>query len=281
LGDWRAQRRAEHEAALREVMTEEPVEIDATTRQEQPPQQQPDPAEQERQRIEHERAVVDHLRSLSSAELAATVEIEQIRSAFADISQYGTFENLARVNPARAQEVLKWDAEVRAREQKVQQLAAQRRAGETIAAQQRQAAEAEEIWQLHAKTDAIMEAEVPELRDPQRAPQFKAAVAEHLKSIGVTADTLRNDVALKRQLADPDVQRLIVDAVRWRTAQDWARNVQRRPMPQVLRPGVSNHGGAHHDNLERLNKRLDSASNSQQAVRAAAKVLAARRAAAR
>jgi hypothetical protein len=72
---------------------------------------------------------------------------------------------------------------------------------------------------------------------------------------------------------------VIRDAMRWRDAQHKTKAAAARPLPPVQRPGVSQPRGAAQDAvIQNLNKQLDSASGVN-ARRAAAKLVAAKRAA--
>ena len=80
-------------------------------------------------------------------------------------------------------------------------------------------------------------------------------------------------------LRDHRLQLLVRDATLWREAQQRAKAAVARPVPPVQRPGVSHPKGAAQDAvIQNLNKQLENASGVN-ALRTAARLVAAKRAA--
>jgi hypothetical protein len=98
------------------------------------------------------------------------------------------------------------------------------------------------------RQDEIAEEKIPELKDPQKAQEFKEAARSYLNSVGVDAKELASlyKGEVKIDFRDARTQQIIADAARYRAAQAARKTVvtQAKPLPPVQRPGVSQPRGA-------------------------------------
>jgi hypothetical protein len=204
LAGYRAHQQALAEQAAAEQQQGLAATVPANEPEAEPvePQHQPDIAE-EHQRLAQERAAIEQLRGLTAHEVQAVVEIEQMKSAFSDLKSWADVEHLAKVNPQRFQQLLVADQEVRHREARLQGLAQHKQAAQIIAAQQGHAEEANAIRQAHEETNRIMEAEVPELRDPARAAELRAGVQKTLRDLGLTSRSKHSPSACRPKPSTP------------------------------------------------------------------------------
>jgi hypothetical protein len=189
---------------------------------------------------------------------------------FADIKTIGDAERLAREDWPRYQ---RWDL-AQKRLAFVQQ--------QMLDAQQRQVTEHHHHFGQFAKReDELFIDQVPEFGDPRKAAELQGTAVRVLKELGFDDAELAASWQGLRGLSlrDHRMQLLVRDATLWRQAQQRARAAAAKPVPPVQRPGVSQPKGAAHDAvIQNLNRQLENASGVN-ALRAAAKLVAAKRAA--
>jgi hypothetical protein len=195
---------------------------------------------------------------------------EQQAGEFADIKTLADAERIAREDWPR---YMKWDM-------------AQKRIASTqqqmLEAQQRQVLEQlQRFTQFAKRQDELFIEKVPEFADARKAAELQGKCVGVLKDIGFNEGELaaswhgQKDLSLR----DHRVQLLVRDAALWREAQQKAKAAVARPVPPVQRPSVSQPRGAAQDAvIQGLNKQLDNAKGVN-ALRTAAKLVAAKRAA--
>jgi hypothetical protein len=232
---------------------------------------QQDAAEQ-RKAAEAEREQLAHAKLQYEAALPALLQSMQAQVAeeFADIQNMADVERMAREDFPR---YALWYAQQK-------KLAAV--AQELHAVQHRQAHELQARWAHFAqREDELMNEQVPELLDPDKAPKLRESALGVLRDRGFTdgeLSALYNGQA-GLSLRDHRIQLLILDAVRWREAQAKARQAEARPVPPVQRPGVAQgRAGASDADIQALRQKLErSGSIRDAAALRAAQLKAARR----
>ncbi len=152
---------------------------------------------------------------------------------------------------------------------------------ETAAVQQRQADEQKTQWSDFTKRqDELFLEKAPELSDQAAASKLQTASVEMLKDIGFTPDELGKlwNGQGGLSLRDHRIQLLIRDGVRFREAQQKAKQAVAKPVPQVQRPGVAQgRNAASEANLQALTQRLSQSGSLKDAARLLAAQRAARR----
>jgi hypothetical protein len=215
----------------------------------------------EQTRLQYEAALPQLLQNLHS----------QQAGEFADVRTMADVERLAREDWPR---YLAWDVAQK-------KIAAVTQ--EMLSAQQRQAQEKLQQFSAFAKhEDDLFVERVPEMADPDKAAKLQGAAMTVLKDLGFTETELGQswNGAKDLSLRDHRVQLLIRDATLWREAQQKAKAAAIKPVPPVQRPGVAQGRNASADaEIQNLNKQLERATGMN-AMRIAAKLTAARRAAA-
>jgi hypothetical protein len=121
-------------------------------------------------------------------------------------------------------------------------LDSERQLREHQAAQLQRAANYESLRQRAAETSRVIEAETPELKDPQRAAEFKAAAARTMKDVmGIDPDAFHKlHPVFQHAMYTPEFQRLVSQATRYRLMEEARKdlNAHRVERP-VQRPGVA------------------------------------------
>jgi len=126
--------------------------------------------------------------------------------------------------------------------------------------------------------DSEFEAAEPEMRGADSAHLQRAAL-ETLKSYGLTDDQIAAawngaPISMRSSVA----QRLILDAIRWRTASQKAKQAIARPSPPPQRPGVrQDRMSASAADLQAISRQLDAAGSAQQQLKLAGRLVAERR----
>jgi len=228
-------------------------------------------AAEARKAIEAERQRAEQVRQQYEAALPQLLQTLHAQQAgeFADVQSVADVERLAREDWPR---YLQWDL-AQKKLQAVQQ--------EMASAQMRAAQEQQQQFAAFAREqDRLLAERVPDMADPDKAPKLQSAALALLKDTGFKDEELakawqtRGDFSLR----DARVQSLIVDAVRWREAQAKAREAVKKPVPPVQRPGVSQgKDAARQQELQNLEKQIGRSSGIN-ALRAAARLVATRRA---
>lgn len=191
---------------------------------------------------------------------------------FADVRTMADVEKMAAEDWPR---YVRWDAA----QKKVAAIQQEYRA-----AQERQAHEQLAKFAEFAKReDEIFLEKAPEFADKEAAAKLQGAAIDVLKDLGFAEDELAKlwNGQDRLSLRDHRVQLLIRDGIKYREAQEAAKKAVAKPLPPVQRPGVAQpKGAAQAQQIETLSKQLENASGVN-ALRAAAKLTAARRAASR
>jgi len=194
---------------------------------------------------------------------------EQQQGQFADIKTMADVERMARDDWPR---YALWDAH----QKKVAAVNA-----ELQASQQRQQQEYQSQWSKFAQEqDAKFAEAVPEMKDPAKATKLGNSGKELLNDLGFTQSELdklwsgENSVSLR----DARIQRLIVDAIRYREAKAAVPKAVAKTVPHVQRPGSP---ALHARDTDTAIAARDKAFNNKPDWRNAAELLIAQRAAKR
>ena len=216
----------------------------------------------------------DHARQQYEAALPQLlVSLQQQQAGeFADIKTFADVERLAREDWPR---YALWDLQQKKIADVAQQLAS---------AQQRQAHEKlQQFSEFANRQDDLFKQKVPDMADARKSAELQTAALVVLKDLGFEEAELARSWNGQKEfsLRDHRVQLLIRDATLWREAQQKAKAAATKPVPPVQRPGVSQpKGAAQEAQIQNLTQQLEKSSGVN-ALRTAAKLVAARRAAAR
>jgi hypothetical protein len=231
-------------------------------------------AAEARKAVEADRAKADQVRQQYEQALPSLLQMlhEQQQGEFSDIKTMADVEKLAREDWPR---YALWDAQ----QKKIAAVSA-----EVKATQERQATEFETKWSEYAKEqDRLLNERAPDLADKSKADKLTKAAQDYLSDIGFKPEELAQAWHGKASLSlrDHRLQLLILDGVRHREAQAAKAKVVAKPLPPVQRPGVAANRGADAEaSIKSLENQLNKASGTK-ALRIAADLQAARRAAAR
>ena len=202
-------------------------------------------------------------------QLLHTLQSQQA-GEFGDVRTIADVERLAREDWPR---YLQWDLA----QKKIAAVAQ-----ETLQAQQRRSEAAERQFSEFArKEDDLFTERVPDMADPGKAAKLQAAAVAVLKDLGFDEAELSQSWTGKGSISlrDHRVQLLIRDATLWRDAQAKAKTATAKPVPPVQRPGVApTKGASAQAEIQNLTRQLETASGVS-AMRIAARLTAARRAA--
>ncbi len=149
--------------------------------------------------------------------------------------------------------------------------------GEMQQAQQRAEQEQMQSWNsFSAQQDALFAEKVPDASDPNKAQKLKDGALKTLKDVGFTTEEVARAWSTPNSLSlrDARIQQILVDAVKYRTAQSAVKIAPPKPVPQVVKPGVAT--GRDAGKEQRL-KALDEQLNKTGSLRDAAKLLGLRR----
>jgi hypothetical protein len=189
---------------------------------------------------------------------------------FADVPTHADLERMAAEDPVR---YLRWDAA----QKKIAAVTQEARA-----AQERQAQENSGKFAEFAKRqDELFIEKAPEFADKEAAAKLQGAAIEVLRDLGFDDDELGKlwNGQAGVSLRDHRLQLLIRDGIKYREAKTAVSKVAAKPLPPVQRPGAAQpRGAAREAELQTLSKQLDTATGMS-ALRAAAKLTAAKRAA--
>jgi len=246
-------------------------------------------AERERSRdtdfSRRQNEAADKLKGLTAKEQAVEQARQQYESAlpillqnlqaahageFADVKTMQDLQNMAANDWPR---YIRWDAAQK-------QIAAVQQ--ESIGAQQRQQQERiDKFVEFAKKEDDLLIQRSPELVDPAKMAEAQKSAVATLKALGFDETELgpawvgQKDLSLR----DHRVQLLIRDASLWRDAQAKARTVIAKPLPPAQRPSAGQSAGTPGEQqIQNLTAQLEHSSGIG-ALRAAAKLVAMRRAA--
>lgn len=265
--------RAEHWAKLDRGIQELLLEHDRTASAEVRRVQ--NEAAEQRKAAEAERQKAEQLaKQYESAipQLLQTLQQQQM-GEFSDIQSMADVEKLSREDPFR---FAQWQAstmKVAALQQEAQ------------AAQKRQEQEYAANWQkFAAKEDAAFLEKVPEFADAGKREKISKAAVNRLKDLGFS-DQEMNDAysgKLGISLRDHRLQLLILDSINHHEAKTKVKEVVKNkavPPVSVQKPGVARAPSAgNEERIQNLSKQLENASG-QKALRIAAELRMARRAA--
>ncbi len=229
-------------------------------------------AAEHRKALEAEKSVVAQARQQYEAALPALLQTlqEQQAGEFSDIRTMADVERLAREDWPR---YALWDAQ----QKKVAAVTQ-----EVNAAYERQSHEFQQRWSDFSKTeDAKLLEREPEIADPEKASKLRESAFNLLRQdIGFNEQELGDlwNGAASLSIRDHRVQRLILKAAKYDEATKAAKTAVAKPLAPVQRPGAAPvKGQARQEEVQTLTQRLERTGN----MRDAAKLLAARRAAAR
>jgi hypothetical protein len=214
----------------------------------------------EQARQQYEAALPQLLQNLQS----------QQQGEFADVRTIQDVERLAREDWPR---YLSWDVAQK-------KIAAVTQ--ETLSAHHRQQQEKLQRFSDFAKReDDLFIEKVPDMANAEKAAKLQSAAMTVLKDLGFNDAELGQSWNGDKDLSlrDHRVQLLIRDATLWRDAQQKAKAATTKPVPPVQRPGVAPAKGAGAQaEIQNLTRQLETASGVN-AMRIAARLTAARRAA--
>ncbi len=224
----------------------------------------------------------------SAAEEQAAGQIKAWNAAllrqFPEAANKAAIEELARTNPARAQQLAqaarKTAEAVSGWMQRGAAATAHRESGER-GLEALQQAHARAAWHQYREIeDAKFHQFAPELSDPAKAHVMRSGVRTMLNELGFGNDELTRawNGESGFSVRDHRAQRLIRDAFLWRQAQSKAKQVTRAPVPPVQRPGTYRPGAGDVETVQRLQRELEGATGDR-AVRLATSLHRARRAA--
>jgi hypothetical protein len=265
----------------------------------QPPQEQPppvvDPIESERQRVRAEAEALASMRNMSTQEIqlgfkAAELDRLATQQWGARIAQAGGLENLAKQDPQAARQVMEAKAAYDQLVAQSQNYAQMRQANEVLL-QNTRAAELARVNRVEGEKAATEFTKYVESRDPQwkSDPDYRQSLQKMAADIveevapGSAAAIQRGEmyVTTGQQKALYDVARARLSDERIRASMESGRQKAMNDLPKVMRPGngETRAEAAAHDFGARLNA-LPSMSPTD-AAKAGARLLAARRSAAR
>jgi hypothetical protein len=210
--------------------------------------------------VDADREAVAKLRDKYEKEaLPAVMQLLQAEhnAAFADIKTQADLDRLAAEDPVRWVQYQNQQTKLATVQQEVQ------RAGERQEAERLQRFEA-----FAQKEDDLLKDFVPELGDPEKAQKIGNSAISALKDLGFTEQELASNWSGRSQvsLRDHRVQRLIIDAVKYREGQAAKKAVVAKPLPPVQRPGVAQpKGAAAHAQVQALSQKLDQTGNVKDA----------------
>ena len=189
---------------------------------------------------------------------------------FADVRTMDDVQKLAVTDPIR---YTQWDA-AQKRMAAVQQ--------EIVASSQRQMAERNQLLNAYRQREAELFAEkAPEFADPVQSKKLMDAAVTTLHDLGFQDQELGEMWRGERDISihDHRLHLLLRDGIKWRDAQTQAKakSAQAKPVPPVQRPGVAQGANAAREaQFKALNQQIDK-STGNNAIRAAAKLIAERR----
>ena len=188
---------------------------------------------------------------------------------FADITTQDAALRLQAENPQRFQEYQNYWTALTNAEQQRQQVSQQREA----MTQQRVAVGTQEFNRVAALHDQAFKAEHPELvRDPVKFRETQLAAQKYLLEKGLSKQELENhwhgraSFSLREKIS----QDILLDAVRWRMAQDRFQESRsnNRQLPPVQKPGVrQDRSESLHAEAEKASRALDRTGHVRDAVR--------------
>ncbi len=241
--------------------------------------------ERERELRRGQNEAAEKLKGLTAKEQAADQARQQYESALPLLldnlqsAMQGEFSDIKTMADVQKMAAEDWPRYVRWDAQQKQVAAVQQ---EMKGAEERRMAELKQRWTEFAKReDFLFTEKAPEMADKDKAAKLQGAAVSVLKELGFSDEELSRSYHGKQgmSLRDHRVQLLVRDATLWHEAQAKAKAATAKPVPPVQRPGVSQGKGAEREAaIQNLNQQLDKASGVN-ALRAAAKLVAARRAA--
>jgi hypothetical protein len=193
--------------------------------------------------------------------------------------------HLAATNPARLQQLgqafMQLEKGIAANEQRYAEVAQQ----QAMIQQQRDAQEQQHIAAEYKRFsdyhDQVFAQHAPEMRNDKTARELRDAVKSSLKSLGFSDAELQEAWGGHSglPLRDHRVQLALRKIALWDQAQARAKEVTKAPIPPVQRPGTARPRGSQEEaDVRSLERALDNAKGDQ-AIRLAAKLTRARRAA--
>ena len=215
----------------------------------------------ERKTVEVERQKMGEARHRYEQALPALVQSLSQQQAvdFADIKDVADVERLAREDWPR---YVQWDAQ----QKRIASAVRQMEAAQARQAQERRA----ELEHFIKREQELFVEKAPEIADEAQRTKLQHAAVDMLKWIGFAETELAQLWRGERDLSvhDHRLQLLVRDGIRWRDAQQKAKDAAARPVPPVVRPGVAQGKGAAQDAaISNLTRRLDQTGNLKDAAR--------------
>lgn len=246
-------------------------------------QHEVDPVAHARQHAEAYVQAARQYHELTSQEVLAHAQLstaaQKHASEFSDVKSY---DDLAKLSPDRQQRFVGQQQALKAAFEQFQQLGNQRQVVQFQIEHARRAEQQAAFNAYKAEQDRLVEAAVPELKEPVRRVEMTQAAEEILATVGVTRETY-NGLApdVKRALASADFQiNVLTPAVKYKLAQAKAAEARAVPLPVPQRPGVArDRGDRAQADVSHLSERIDRLRpGSDKQLRAAANLIATRRA---
>jgi hypothetical protein len=220
---------------------------------------------EQRKAIEAEREATTRARQQYEAALPSLLQQLHHSPEFADIQTQADVERMVNEDWPR---YVRWDFHQK-------KIAAVKQ--ELESSQTRQKQEAQQSWEAYAKQeDELYLQKAPEMQDATKRAKTVEAAVNLLKDRGYT-DAEINELWSSKLGRSHKFQTILLDAVRFQDAKKSILEAPRKPLPPVQRPGVSqpNRGEA---TLRDLETKLDRSSGMMNQLKAAASLVAAKRA---
>jgi hypothetical protein len=204
---------------------------------------------------------------------------EQIIAAFPELNNEAAIRDAYARNPQRFQQ-LQGAAQALQNCQAQYQRANEVRSVREAQLQQAEAAHINAVYRQYSRVnDDAFAARTPEMQNPAKAQELRAATRQMMLDVGFSEDEIQTAWAGRTgvPLRDYRVQQLLADGARWRMAQAKARNVTKASVPPVQRPGVVRPRGADSEgDIGRLERELATATGDR-AIKLGTKLHQARR----
>jgi hypothetical protein len=222
--------------------------------------------DEKRKAVDAERERMEKARTQYETALPQLLQSLHQNPEFADIKSMEDVERMANEDWPR---FARWQFH----QQKVQAVEAELKNSQT-----RQQQEARTQWEHFAKRqDELFLEKAPEMQDATKRTKTVEAATNLLKERGYSPEEIERLWA-SPVFRDHRTQLLILDAVRFQDAKKSLVEATRKPLPPVQRPGVSQPGKDREAQLKDLESKLDRSSGMMNQVKAAAALLAAKRA---
>ena len=155
-------------------------------------------------------------------------------------SNVHNMQDVGRMRPEHQQQWQRNQQALHALAADRQQAAQTRELIERRTADMRHAQEQLELQAYRREQDALADKAIPELRDPQKAPELQRAAVELLERVGINQESVAHEhPAVRRAIRSVAFQQIVAKAAKYDLAQARAKEITAVPLPPVQRPGVS------------------------------------------